>query len=147
MNISSAAFKKDSSIPQEYSCEGKGINPPLSISNVPHDAKSLVLIVDDPDAPGKTFVHWVLWNISPLTKEIQEGTVPEGAIEGKNSTGKVGFIAPCPPYGTHHYHFTLFALSTSPSLIKGSSKEEVTMSMERFVIEKAEIIGTYRRKL
>lgn len=146
MHITSTAFKPNSSIPQKYSCEGQGINPSLIISDVPGEAKSLALIVDDPDAPGGTFTHWVVWNILPTTSEIQEGSVPEGARQGKNSSGKNSFVAPCPPSGTHRYIFALFALNKILSNPEGDKKEDIMEAMTGSILEKAELSGTYQKQ-
>lgn len=145
MKITSSAFTNYGVIPQQYTCEGEGENPPLEIDNIPPDAKSLVLIVDDPDVPGGLFTHWVLWNITPDTLSIDEGSVPPGALEGENSTGEIGWIAPCPPTGTHHYRFQVFALSKLLSFPEGATRDEVESDMAQFVITRAELVGQYQK--
>jgi len=146
MLLSSRVFENNDKIPQKYSCEGEGINPPLIISEIPERAKSLVLIVDDPDAPMGTFVHWVVFNISPTTTEIPEGKVPEGSISGKNSVGLTNFIAPCPPSGTHRYRFFLWALSEKLDLPEGASREDVETAASKYILDKAELTGTYQKQ-
>lgn len=115
MTLSSPAFADNGPIPAKYGCgaAGPSVSPPLTIAGVPQDAKSLALVVDDPDAPAGTFTHWVVWNIAPSTTSVAEGLTPAGASEGKNSFGKSGYGAPCPPAGEHHYVFTLYALDAA----------------------------------
>ena len=137
MKLTSSAFQNNQFIPAKYTCDGEDINPPLTISDVPAQAKSLVLIVDDPDAPGGTFTHWVVANISPTTREIREGTLPEGAIEYGNDFGKLDYGGPCPPSGTHRYFFRLFALDTDFTTIA---------SMQGHILAQAELIGLYQRE-
>lgn len=132
-------------IPKVFSCDGKNIHPPLSVSSVPVEAKSLVIIIDDPDAPAGTFTHWVVWNIPVISKEIIEGVIPAGAIEGINSAQKVGYIGPCPPSGTHHYIFNLFALDTMLALTAKADKSEIQSAISGHIIETAELTGLYHR--
>jgi Raf kinase inhibitor-like YbhB/YbcL family protein len=146
MKLSSPAFENYAAIPQKYSCEGTGVNPPLLIQEVPADAKSLVLLIDDPDAPGGTFNHWVMWNIPPTTKKIGEDEIPPGAIEGENSSGEIGFIAPCPPTGIHNYRFILWALNQPLAIPEGATREQVESTLEQFVLARAELVGTYQKK-
>ncbi len=146
MEILSPAFKNNTSIPSLYTCDGVGVNPPLKFGGVPDTARSLVLIVDDPDAPRGTWTHWIVWNMSPMTTEIAENSVSNGAIEGITSYGKPGWGVPCPPSGTHRYFFKLYALDIILSL--GSSVEAVALeqAMVGHIIESAEIVGLYSRK-
>src|SRR5512146_2698337 len=111
MQISSPAFEDNTLLPKAYTCDGQGINPPLEFSGVPSDAKSLVLLVEDPDAPKGTFTHWIIYNMLPNTTEINEGSRPESGVEGQTSVGKSGYVPACPPTGSHHYIFQLFALN------------------------------------
>jgi len=143
LKITSSAFKHNNSIPKKYTCDGSNINPSLTIENIPKDAKSLVLLMDDPDAPMGTFVHWVVWNI-PISGKINENSVP--GIEGLNSAGKHSYVGPCPPLGTHRYFFKLYALDTKLDIEKNSKKEDVENAMRGHVIESGEIIGLYSRK-
>ena len=110
MKITSPAFSDNGAIPAKYGCKGADTSPPLAFSGIPADAKSLTLIVDDPDAPGGTFRHWSVTNIPPGTTSVAEGQPPAGGSEGQNGFGKKGWGGPCPPSGTHHYVFTLSAL-------------------------------------
>ena len=145
MKLTSPAFENNQSIPSKYTCDGEDINPPLQIDEVPEEAKSLVLIVDDPDAPMGTWDHWVVWNIDPSTSLIKENKVPEGAVEGKNDFGKNSYGGPCPPAGAHHYHFKLYALDTKLELDSSSKKGEVEKSMEGHILDWVELIGLYQR--
>ena len=146
LKISSPIFENNDNIPRKYTCDGMDISPPLLIENVPTDAKSLALIVDDPDAPVGTWVHWVLWNINPGTKEIKENRVPEGAKQGTNDFRKHDYGGPCPPSGTHRYFFKLYALDNLPELSPGSKKADLEKSMKGHIISQTQIIGLYRRK-
>lgn len=111
MKITSQVFVNNSPIPSKYTCDGENVNPPLLIAEVPAEAVELVLIVDDPDAPAGTWVHWILWNLDPRTTEIAEGATPVGAIEGITTYSRPGYGGPCPPSGTHRYFFKLYALN------------------------------------
>lgn len=145
MKLDSSSFENNQNIPKTYSCDGNNINPPLEISDVPQNAKSLALIMDDPDAPGGTFTHWLMWNITSDTKEILEGDWPEGAEQGLNDRGELGYTGPCPPKGTHHYHFKLYALSKKLDIPPNSKKQELEREIENSLIEKSELVGTYSR--
>lgn len=146
MKLESSSFENNGFIPEKYTCDGQDISPPLTISDVPENAKSLVLIVDDPDAPMGTWDHWILWNIDPKTKEIKEGETPQGAVEGINSFKKYHYGGPCPPFGTHHYHFKLFALKEKLNLDPNTNKKELEKAMEGLILDEAELIGLYKRK-
>src|SRR6266536_6614208 len=110
MKITSSAFQEGSDIPSKFSRDGGNVNPPLRLEGAPTNAKSLVLIVDDPDAPGGLFTHWLVWNIDPKTTEIAENSVPKGALQGTNDFPGRGYDGPQPPSGTHRYYFKIFAL-------------------------------------
>jgi Raf kinase inhibitor-like YbhB/YbcL family protein len=146
MKISSPAFENNSKIPEKYTCDGENINPPLKIEGVPKEAKSLVLSVDDPDAPMGTFLHWLVWNIPPETNFIEENSLPEGAVQGKNDFGKENYGGPCPPFGTHRYFFKLYALDKILNLPTGSNLKEVEKEMEGHILDKAQLIGLYQKK-
>lgn len=147
MKIESSAFGNNSGIPVKFTCDGQGINPELKFSSVPKEAKSLALIVDDPDAPvSGGFVHWVVFNINPATKEIAENSSPAGAIEGTNGADHTGFVGPCPPTGTHRYFFKLYALDSALDLDSTAKRENVEQAMESHIIEQAELIGLYKRQ-
>lgn len=145
MQITSSAFQNNQNIPQKYTCDGQGVNPALSISNVPDNAKSLALIVEDPDAPSGSFIHWVLYNIKPEVKEFWENQVPDAGKEGLSTTGRSGYVPPCPPSGTHRYIFTLYALDTNLNLPGIPAKSEVEKAIQGHILEQAQLIGLYGR--
>ena len=145
MKLTSPAFANNGTIPSEYTCDGNDLSPPLSISDVPSNAKSLILVMDDPDAPVGTWDHWIVFNMGPSTKEIHKGTEPK-ATAGKNSWGRTGYGGPCPPSGTHRYFFKLYALDAMLNLPQGATKKELEMAMQGHIIAKAELMGTYKRK-
>lgn len=146
MNITSPTFEDNGPIPRRYTCDGAGLSPHLIIEDVPEGMGSLALIVDDPDAPGGLFVHWLVWNILPKLSEITEGLPPEEAVEGLNSAGNIGYVPPCPPSGTHHYRFKLFALDIEDlSLSPESDQTELEVEMEGHILAEAQLTGLYRR--
>ena len=148
MELTSTAFKHGGKIPSKYTCEGENISPPLKIEDAPLDIKSLVLIMDDPDAvkpTGKIWVHWVVFNIPPETEEILEGEQPKG-IAGEGTRGELEYRGPCPPDGEHRYFFKLYALDEELSLKEGATKEDVEEAMEGHILEEAELIGKYKKK-
>jgi Raf kinase inhibitor-like YbhB/YbcL family protein len=145
MKIISSSFENNSKMSSVYTCDNKNINPPLEFVDVPESAKSLVLIVDDPDAPMGTWVHWVVFNIDPKVRKIEENSIPQGGIECMTSFGKAGYGGPCPPSGTHRYLFKLYALDKVLNLDSNSDKIQVENAMKNHVIEKAELIGLYSR--
>jgi Raf kinase inhibitor-like YbhB/YbcL family protein len=141
--VKSKAFEAGKKIPKKYSCDDQSINPPLTISGVPKEAKSLALIMDDPDAPRGTFVHWVVRNIPPETTEIAENTVP--GVEGLNGAGEPSYTGPCPPSGTHRYFFKVYALNQELNLRERTGKRELEAAMQGHIIAKGELIGLYSR--
>jgi len=143
--ITSSVFKHNSKIPSKYTCDDKNINPPLEFSDIPKETKSLVLIVDDPDAPSKTWVHWIAYNIDPSTTKIEENSVPREALQGTTDFGKPGYGGPCPPSGTHRYFFKLYALDTILDAPNGLTKQQVLEKVKDYVIEEAELVGLYSR--
>lgn len=143
MKLTSPAFVHNGAIPSEFTCDGNDLSPPLSISDVPPNAKSLALINDDPDAPVGTWDHWVVFNIPPSTKSIPEGTEPQGTA-GKNSWGRTGYGGPCPPSGTHRYFFKLYALDTILNLPEGSTKKDLERAMQGHIVAQAQLMGTYK---
>jgi Raf kinase inhibitor-like YbhB/YbcL family protein len=145
MKIESSAFAENQNIPVKYSCDGEGVNPPLQISGVPEKAQSLALTVADPDAPNGLWVHWVVWNIPVETKEIVENSMPQGAIQGQGSNGQKIYSGPCPPSGTHHYIFTLYALDAKITLPSYSSLADLTHAMQDHVLEQVQLTGLYSR--
>lgn len=146
MKLESPAFEHNQKIPSKHTCDGKNINPPLKIESVPEATKSLVLIMDDPDAPRGTWVHWTLWNISPDTKEIPENSILAGAIEGVTSFGKPGYGGPCPPSDTHRYFFKLYSLDTTLELSPQADKALLETAVEGRILDKAELVGLYSRR-
>lgn len=143
MRISSPSFESMNRIPEKYTCDGDNLNPPLEFFDVSDNAKSLAMIVDDPDAPMGTFAHWLIWNMEPTTLGIPEGEVPLGAEEGFNDANKKGYTGPCPPSGTHKYRFKLFALDKKLELAPNARIEHLEKELETGVIDKAELVGTY----
>jgi Raf kinase inhibitor-like YbhB/YbcL family protein len=146
MNLSSTVFKHNGLIPSQYTCDGADINPPLVIENVPQTAKSLALIVDDPDAPAGTWVHWILWNINHSTKDIKENTIPQGSEQGMNDFRKRSYGGPCPPSGTHRYFFKLYALDTMLALGLNTTKTSLEKAIKGHIVAQSELIGLYKRK-
>lgn len=144
LKISSPVFDRD--IPRRYTCDGKNISPPFEIENVPPGAKYLALIVDDLDAPRKTFVHWIMWNIDPAIKEIKENSVPKSAVQGLNDFKKHSYGGPCPPSRAHRYVFKVFALDVRLNLGANSTTVDLQNAMKGHVIDKAQLIGLYKRK-
>lgn len=146
MKLASAAFSENQMIPQKYTCDGDNLSPPLTIAELPENTQSLVLIMDDPDASGRTFVHWTMWNIDPSTREIPERSVPSGAVQGLTDFGSKGYGGPCPPSGTHRYIFKLYALDEKLSLSENSNKEDVEREMADHVLDFTQFIGLYSRE-
>ena len=146
MKIISPVFANNAHLPAKYTCDGENINPPLQIGAVPAGTQSLVLIVDDPDAPGGTFLHWLVWNISPDIAVIEENSLPAGSVQGKNNFGKNNYGGPCPPSGTHRFFFKVYALNKKLALPAGSSLKQVQAAIQGYILDEAEIVGLYQRK-
>ncbi len=146
MELSSPVFEHGGRIGRRYTCDGEDISPPLSVKGAPENTKSMALIVDDPDAPAGTWVHWLLWNIDPADLEIKEGQVPEGSTEGLNDFKKHSYGGPCPPSGTHRYFFRLYALDTNIDINENSEKNDLLNAMEGHILAKTELIGLYSRE-
>ena len=142
MKITSPAFKHNELIPAEFTCEGKDSNPALTIEDIPGGTKTLALIVDDPDAPMGTWVHWVVYNI-PSVSEIKENSVP--GEQGKNDFNRKDYGGPCPPSGTHRYFFKLYALDTELKLQGIVTKGSLEKAMQGHILATAELIGLYKR--
>lgn len=145
MEITSKVFANNQMIPTKYSCNGENISPPLSFQNVPKVTKSLALIVDDPDAPSGTWVHWLVWNIDPDVSGIDENSTPSQAVIGTASSGNTKYQGPCPPSGTHRYFFKLYALDTSLSLDSKAKKLDLEQAMQGHILTKSELVGLYKR--
>ncbi len=151
LSLTSPAFSHNSPIPSRHTCDGENVNPPLEIAGVPDSAKSLVLVMDDPDVPkyirsNGLWGHWIKFNIPPDTREIFEGREPEG-LSGKGTAGNLDYHGPCPPDGEHRYFFKLYALNEKLNLPEGVSKAEIEREMEGKIIAHAELVGTYTRGL
>lgn len=146
LTITSPAFTGGGAIPAKYTCDGADVSPPLTIGAVPAGAKSLALILDDPDAPMGTWVHWVAWNIPATTREIQENGLPAGAGQGKNDWKRNSYGGPCPPSGTHRYFFRLYALDTTLNIGSSTSKHDLEKAMQGHILAKGELMGTYKRR-
>jgi Raf kinase inhibitor-like YbhB/YbcL family protein len=151
LSVSSPAFGAEEPIPAEYSCQGANVSPPLTWSGVPEGAASLVLIVDDPDAPGGTWVHWVLYDLGVDVTELPAGVAPDerpaaGGTQGENDFGELGYGGPCPPGGkAHRYFFKLYALDRPLQLAPGASNAEVLEAAEGHILARGELMGTFER--
>jgi Raf kinase inhibitor-like YbhB/YbcL family protein len=144
LSLSSPAFDAGAPIPQRYTCDGRDSSPPLRWSHVPQRARSLAIRLQDPDAPGGVFTHWLLWNLSPRTRGIPAQV--NRSTQGRNSFGRIGYSGPCPPQGsTHHYVFTLFALDRKLELSRGSSPSRFHAAIGGHVVSRGTLVGTYGR--
>lgn len=142
LHISSKAFKPNGIIPFKYTCEGEDINPPLDIDKIPFNAKSLVLIIEDPDAPAGIWLHWLAWNI-PVIHHIRENEVP--GDQGLNDFGKKGYGGPCPPSGSHRYFFKIYALDDLLDVPEGSGKMNIEEAMHDHILAFGELVGIYKK--
>jgi len=145
MKITSSAFQQGGNIPSKFTCDESDTSPPLQVTGIPSNAKTLVLIADDPDAPGGLFTHWLVWNIPAQTNSIAEGSAPKG-VHGTNDFGKSGYKGPCPPPGTHRYSFKIFALDRELDLRSGAKRSQLDAAMKGHVIAQGELVGRYARK-
>jgi Raf kinase inhibitor-like YbhB/YbcL family protein len=145
IQVVSAAFTEGGKIPGKHTCDGEDVSPPLAWTGVPQGAKSLALIMDDPDAPGKGFVHWVLFNIPATTEELPEGAEGSG-VTGTNNFGQTGYNGPCPPANTtHRYYFKLYALDQALELSSGATKADVEKAMQGHILSSGQLMGKYGR--
>jgi len=149
--ISSTAFSNGGMIPSRYTCDGANISPPLQWSGLPAGTKTVALIVDDPDAPAKTWVHWVVYDLPANTTQLPENIKPQenlagGGKQGTNDFKKIGYGGPCPPSGTHRYFFKLYAVDIQTSLGPGATKDELLKTMESHVLAQGELVGKYKRQ-
>lgn len=140
--IKSSAFGNNEWIPEKYTCIGSNINPALTISDIPNGTKSLVLIVDDPDAPNGTYTHWIMWNI-PVITAIGENSTP--GTQGKNSKGENKYFGPCPPSGIHHYNFKVYALDTKLEIPIVSDKNILLKAMDKHILASGVLIGLFKK--
>jgi Raf kinase inhibitor-like YbhB/YbcL family protein len=146
LKVTSPAYENNKTIPSKYGCDGVNVNPAIRIENVPPGTKSLALLFDDKDAPRKTYVHWILWNIDPSVKEIQENSVPEGAVQGLNDFKKNTYGGPCPPTRPHRYALIVYALDVRLNLDPKSGKAELEKALEGHIIAQGQLMGVYRRE-
>ena len=144
--ITSPSFQAGGDIPAKFTCNGTNVSPELQISSVPNEAKSLVLIVDDPDAPRGLFTHWIVWNIDPKTTRVAENGAPAVGVQGTNDFDKRNYGGPCPPSGTHRYFFKIFALDNTLDLKQGAKRREVDAAMKGHVIAQGQLMGKYSKK-
>ncbi len=150
--IASSSFSDGAAIPRKFTCDGENVSPELSWTSIPAGAKSLALITEDPDAPAGTWTHWVLFDLPADTRQLPEGVaasaeLPNGAKQGRNDFGKMGYGGPCPPPGkAHRYFFKLYALSSHPEIQAGASKQELLHAMEGYILAQTEMVGTYQRQ-
>lgn len=147
ISVTSPAFKIGAPIPARYTCGGDDVSPPLVWTGVPSAAKSLALTVIDPDAPGRPFTHWVVFNIPQATSELHEGgPLPPGSVEGANDFGGTGYRGPCPPPGSpHHYHFKVYGLDATLGLRAGASEQAFEGAIKGHVLARGELVGTFKR--
>jgi Raf kinase inhibitor-like YbhB/YbcL family protein len=141
ITVRSPAFQAGSMIPAQFTCKGANQNPPLQFRGIPKEAKSLVLIMDDPDAPGRLFTHWLVWNIGPATTQLGEDSVPAGAAQGTNDFGQRGYGGPCPPSGTHRYYFRVFALDRKLDLKSGTNRAALDHALKNHILARGELMG------
>lgn len=152
IQISSAAFAEGQPIPDQHTCTGPDVSPPLTWTNAPAGTKSFALIADDPDAPMGTWVHWVIYNLPPATTALAENTppspeLPNGAKQGINDFRQIGYGGPCPPRGKpHHYFFKIYALDTTLNLKSGATKKELLKAMNGHVLAEGQLMGTFQRE-
>jgi Raf kinase inhibitor-like YbhB/YbcL family protein len=153
MKISSNAFEPEKNIPVQYSCDGANTSPELSWTDVPADAKTLALVMEDPDAPSGTYIHWVAYNIPPTVKGFASAvatdkTLPDGTLQGENSSNNTGYTGPCPPpgHGSHRYYFRLYALDQSLDLKPGATRTDLNAAMKGHILAQSETMGRFERK-
>lgn len=145
LKLTSPAFLDKGQIPIKYTCDGQDVNPPLEWSNVPDSAKSLVLIVDDPDAPAGDWVHWLIWNIPVEISQLAENSVPSQAVQGKTDFNQNKYGGPCPPSGAHRYQFKLYALDSQLNLGLNTRKKNLEQTMQGHILDQALLVGLYQR--
>ena len=150
IKLTSPALEDGGMIPGKYTCDGDDVSPQLNWENIPDGTKSIAIIMDDPDAPRGTWIHWVIYNIEPDTNELHENidtdeVVNSGALQGKNSWGNIGYGGPCPPGGVHRYYFKIYALDSQALTVPGATKEQLLESIRGHIISEGELMGRYER--
>jgi Raf kinase inhibitor-like YbhB/YbcL family protein len=146
MEVNSPEFKNGDEIPSEFTCDGENVNPPLIISDVNESVRELVLIVDDPDAPGGLFTHWIVGKIPATIRSIVKNSIPPTAIVGTNDFGEAAYGGPCPPSGIHRYRFNLYALDTEIDFSSVTDRSSVDSMITNHVLDSAQLVGLYARK-
>ena len=146
ISVTSSAFQNYGMIPDQYGCNGSGINPPISLLSLPDKTVSIALTIIDPDSPSGHFAHWVVFNIDPSVQRIEENSLPFGGVQGKNDFGHNAYGGPCPSFGTHHYHFAAYALDCKLPLYAGAKKSQLDQAMEGHILDQGELVGTYSKK-
>ena len=151
INLTSSSFKNGELIPSKYTCDGKNISPSLSWDKPSDEIKRFAIIVEDPDSPGGTFVHWIVYNIPSNIKNLPEDitpikNIPDEVLLGTNSYGHIGYSGPCPPSGTHRYIFKIYGLSNAVHLEAGAEKGELMRAMQKYIITEGELMGKYKRQ-
>ena len=145
MVVTSSAFQNGGKIPDKFACKGANVSPPLHIEGVPPQAKSLAIVMDDPDAPNGRFLHWLVWNIDPKTTDIAENSVPANAMQGDNGFGKAGYGGPCPPAKPHRYYFKVLALDLD-KIERISPQSELEAKIQSHAISYGQIMGKYSKE-
>jgi Raf kinase inhibitor-like YbhB/YbcL family protein len=145
ITVTSSDFGDGEQIPKRLTCDGDGTSPQLGWRGVPKSAKALVLVVDDPDAPDGTFVHWLVLDITPGTTKVDADSVPTGAVQAENGAGEASYTGPCPPSGTHHYRFTVYALEAKTRLHAGESTGTALRAVRKVAMARGRLVGTYSR--
>jgi len=151
MTLTSSAFAAGAAIPTQFTCKGKDASPALAWSGAPQNTASFALIMDDPDAPSGVWVHWVIWNLPATADSLAEGMprseqLPDGARQGRNSSGKIGYNGPCPPAGqTHRYFFRIYALDNKPELAAGADRAAVDAAIQGHILAQGEYMGTFHK--
>lgn len=150
LSVTSTGFTAGQPIPPVYSCHGRNVSPPLAWTGAPGATKSFALILDDPDAPSGTYVHWVVYNLPAASSGLPEAVpgrpkLDDGSLQGTTSSGGTGYTGPCPPSGTHHYHFKLYALDAVLGLSSGATKDQLLKAMQGHVLAQGELVGTFSK--
>jgi Raf kinase inhibitor-like YbhB/YbcL family protein len=145
ITVTSTAFEEGAPIPSRYTCDDANVAPPLAWQGVPDDAAAVALVMDDPDAPSGTFTHWVVVDIPAGTSSSIEGGVPQGGVQAQNSAGESSYFGPCPPSGTHHYRFTIYALSSATGLNEGVDLDTALAAIAEVATSQGRLTGTYAR--